>query len=99
VLEGSTFDLHRAFLDQDAADLPTLGTGLLATELLSLLAGGRLHGSGSQPPSGSHRHGLHLCQIDVEPWALLAEGLPSDDFSPTVSQPLDAGQVFRSELP
>jgi hypothetical protein len=91
--------VNGSFIRADAAEAPTLGTGLLGAHLLGLQVGGGLHGPGGQAAGGGDRDGLHLRQIDVEPWSFFAERAAGDDFSPTPSQLDNALEFLRGQLP
>jgi hypothetical protein len=91
--------VNGSFICSDTAGAATLGTGLLAAQLLSLEVGGGLHGSGGQAAGGGDRDGLHLRQIDVQPWSFFAEGAAGDDSSPTSSQLGNGLEFLRCQLP
>jgi hypothetical protein len=87
------------FLHFDRTLPPTLRTRLLRPQQPALLAGGVFEGSRRQPTGGGHGDFLHLAQIDIQPWPLVAEGMPYDNFSPALGEFRDLFQIFGGQLP
>jgi hypothetical protein len=73
---------------------PAPGTGVLQTQLISLLRSGHFQGAGQQGLHRGHRDFFHLREIDIQPGSLLAPVLPHDDFSPATGQFLDPTNIL-----
>jgi hypothetical protein len=86
-------------LSGNAAEVPALGAWHLAAEVLSLLAGSRLHGASGQAASSGNGHSLHLGQIHVQAGPLVAKNSARDDLSPTARRFSDGIQFFGGQLP
>jgi hypothetical protein len=72
---------------------------LLVAQELGLLGRGLFEGAGGQAAGGGLGDLLHLCQIDIPPGALVAEGTADNDFAPVLGELGDALQIFGSQLP
>jgi hypothetical protein len=91
-------DLHGPVLVADGAELATGGARLGLTEALGLQDRGLLQGAGGQSAGGGDGDLFHGGEIDVEPGAVVAEGVPDDDFTPLVGQVMDFLEVLRGEF-
>jgi hypothetical protein len=67
---------------------------LFLTQPISLLESSCFQGAGQQCSHSHHRHLLHLIEVDLQSWALLAPVTPHDDFSPFLSQSRDPLDIF-----
>ena len=89
----------RTFLMLERAHPAALRTGLFGAEMLGrLLLGGHFERAGQQRLHGGHGDLFHLCEGDVGSGPLLAPVLPHDDFSPAVSEFLNAAKILGCEF-
>ena len=83
----------------ERADPAALRTGLFVAEVLGrLLMGGHFKRAGQQRLHRGHGDLFHLCEGDLRSGPLLAPVLPHDDFSPAVSQFLNAAKILGCEF-
>jgi len=81
------------------ANPAALRTGLFVAEVLGRLPlRGHFEGAGQQRLHRGHGDLFHLREGDVGSGTLLAPVLPHDDFSPAVSQFLDAAKILGCEF-
>ena len=65
----------------------------------SLLRCRFLERSSCQALCRGYSHVLHLQQIDIKSWSIIAERTSDDDFSPTLGQLLDLLEILSRQLP
>ena len=96
VQEGAADPGHDlAFLMLKRADPAALRTGLFGAEMLGrLLLGGHFQGAGQQRLHGGQGDFFQLREGDVGSGPLLAPVLADDDFSPAMSEFLDAAKIL-----
>jgi hypothetical protein len=88
-----------AFLMLEWAHPAALRTGLFLAEVLGrLLLRGHFEGASEQRLHRGHGDLFHLREGHVGSGTLLAPVLPHDDFSPAVSQFLDAAKILGCEF-
>jgi hypothetical protein len=85
---------NRSLVVLERTDSPTSRTCLLLTQLAGLLLRRHLQGARQQRLHGRHRHFLHLRQVNVQAWTLLAPLLPHDDSSPALGKFLDPANIL-----
>jgi hypothetical protein len=85
----------RSFLMLERADRAALRTGLFVAEVFRRLPLGRhFEGAGEQRLHGGHGDLFHLREGDVGSGPLLAPVPLDDDFSPAVSEFLNAAKIL-----
>jgi hypothetical protein len=83
----------------ERADPAARGTGLFGSEVLGrLLLGGHFERAREQRLHRGHGDLFHLRQGDVGSGTLIAPVLPHDDFSPAVSQFLNAAKILSCKF-
>lgn len=83
----------------ERADPAALRTGLFVAQVLGrLLLGGHFQGAREQRLHRGHGDLFHLREGHVGSGPLLAPVLPHDDFSPAVSQFLNAAKILGCEF-
>jgi hypothetical protein len=94
LLYGCALDVEGAWLDLERAESAAVGTGLLRAHRLRLLLQGSREGALGESGGSGLGDLFHDGQIDVESWALVAEGAPGDDFAPLDGQCADFLEVL-----
>lgn len=88
-----------AFLVRERADPAAFGTGLFVAEVFGRLSlGGVFESAGEQRLHRHHGDFFHLGEGDVGSGTLLAPVPADDDFSPAVSEFLNAAAILGCQL-
>jgi hypothetical protein len=92
-LAGAGDDL--SLFVRERADGAAFRAGLLAAEVFGRLSfGGIFKGAGEQRLHGGHGDIFHLSEGDIGPGSVLAPVPADDDFSPAVSEFLNAAKIL-----
>jgi hypothetical protein len=98
VKELAASDNDGSILRIGGAEAATVGAGLLGAEVLGLPLRGLFEGASGEPSGGGNGNALHGVQVDVQTWAVVAEGAADNDFSPLLGQSLDFRQILVVEF-
>src|SRR5262245_59113710 len=74
------------------------GAGQLGGELSGLLLGEVFEGAGGQPGGGRGGDLLHLVEVRIERWSVVAVGVAGDDFAPLLGEVRDGRELLGRQF-